>query len=39
MFSMLRVSVALACSFLATSAFSAVARNSFEIMGVKTSYS
>ena len=39
MFSMLRVSIALACSFLATSAFSAVARNSFDNMDVKTSYS
>ena len=39
MFSMLRVSVVLACSFLATSAFSAVARNAFNNMDVKTSYS
>ena len=39
MFSMLRISVVLACSFLATSAFSAVARNAFNNMDVKTSYS
>ena len=39
MFSMLRITVALACSMFAVSAFSAVARNSFDNMDVKTSYS
>ena len=39
MFSRLGMSIAVACSFLATSAFSAVARNSFDNMDVKTSYS
>ena len=39
MFSVLRLSVILACSMFATSAFSAVARNAFNNMDVKTSYS
>ena len=39
MFSRLGMSIAVSCSFLATSAFSAVARNSFDNMDVKTSYS
>ena len=39
MFSKWRISIAFLCSFMATSAFSAVARNSFDNMDVKTSYS
>ena len=39
MLSVLRLSVVLVCSLLATSAFSAVARNAFNNMDVKTSYS
>lgn len=39
MFSVLRLSVILACSMFAASAFSAVARNAFNNMDVKTSYS